>query len=81
MFEEKINKEYLNLCHIIYGGEFFLELENYKLKEVNFENSNIIKCVDNLLSQRGNNDFYCYKSKQVVLAHVCLKVLKQMNLL
>ena len=62
MFEEKINKEYLKLCHIIYGGEFFLELENYKLKEVNFENSNIIKCVDNLLSQRGNNDFYCYKS-------------------
>ena len=62
MFEEKINKEYLNLCHIIYGGEFFLELGNYKLKEVDIQNSDFIKCVDNLLSQRGNNDFYCYKS-------------------
>lgn len=62
MFEEKINKEYLNLCHIIYGGEYFLELKNYKLKEVDIQNSNFIRCVDNLLSQRGNNDFYCYKS-------------------
>ena len=62
MFENKINKEYLQLCHIIYGGEYFLELENYRLKEVDVQNSNFIKCVDNLLSQRGNNDFYCYKS-------------------
>lgn len=62
MFEKKINKDYLNLCHIIYGGEFFLELENYRLKEVEVPNSNFIKCIDNFLSQRGNNDFYCYKS-------------------
>ncbi len=62
MFEKKINKDYLNLCHIIYGGDFFLELENYRLKEVDFQNSNFIKCTDEILSQRGNNNFYCYKS-------------------
>ena len=62
MFEKKINKDYLKLCHIIYGGEYFLELENYKLKEVDVQSSNFTKCFDNLLSQKGNNDFYCYKS-------------------
>ena len=62
MFEKRINKEYLQLCHIIYGGEYFLELENFKLKEIDFQNSNFMKCFDNLLSKRGNNDYYCYKS-------------------
>ena len=64
MFEKKINKEYLKLAKIIYGGEFYLELENYKLKEVSIPaNSKIKRVIDSLLSQRGNTDFFAYKNE------------------
>ena len=62
MFERKIKKEYLKLSKIVYGGEFYLELKNYKLKEI--ENSKFQKVTDSLLSKQGNNDFYAYKNNE-----------------
>ncbi len=62
MFERKINQEYLKLAKIIYGGEFYLELKNYKLKEV--KNSRFQKVTDTLLSKQGNDDFYAYKNDE-----------------
>lgn len=62
MFERKINKDYLNLAHVVYGGEFYLELKNYKLKKVVFEKSKIEVVDDSLLSKRGINNFYSYKN-------------------
>lgn len=65
MFERKINQEYLKLAKIVYGGEFYLELGNYKLKEVSFSAGSKIKQVtDSLLSKNGNNDFYSYKNEE-----------------
>ena len=62
MFEKKINKNYLKLSKIIYGGEFYLELNNYKLKEIN--TSKFTKTVDSLLKEKGNTDFYSYKNEE-----------------
>ena len=65
MFEKKLKKEYLKLAKIIYGGEFYLELKNYKLKEITLPaDSEIKKVTDNLLSESGNNDFYAYKNEK-----------------
>ena len=41
MFEKKINDEYLKLAQIAYGGEGYLDLKNYKLKKVVFNNAKI----------------------------------------
>ena len=60
MFERKIKKDYLKLAKIVYGGEFYLELKNYRLKEV--KNSKFIKDFDSLLGKQGNNNFYAYKN-------------------
>lgn len=62
MFEKKINKEYLKLSKIAYGGEFYEELENYKQKEIDITNTNFQKITDTLLSSKGNFDFYSYKN-------------------
>lgn len=65
MFEKKIKKEYLKLAQIIYGGEFYLELKNYRLKEVALPADSSIKQVtDTLLSKNGNDDFYAYKNEK-----------------
>ncbi len=65
MFERKIKREYLRLAKIVYGGEFYLELENYRLKEVRLPaNSKIKQITDSVLSQNGNNDFYSYKNEE-----------------
>jgi len=61
-FNKDIKKDYLHLAHVIYGGEFFLELKKYRLKEVSFTNSKIKKYEDNLLAKKGNHDFYSYKN-------------------
>lgn len=60
MFERKIKQEYLKLAQIVYGGEFYFQLKNYKLKEV--KNTKFEKVTDTLLSKQGNNDFYAYKN-------------------
>lgn len=62
MFEKKINNEYLKLAQIAYGGEGYLDLKNYKLKKVVFNNAKIEVVVDSLLSKRGITDFYSYKN-------------------
>lgn len=61
-FDKDIKKDYLKLAQIIYGGEFYLGLKNYKLKEVEFEDSKIKKYTDNLLSKKGINEFFSYKN-------------------
>ena len=64
MFERKIKREYLKLAKIVYGGEFYFELENYRLKEITIPAGSKIKQItDSLLSQNGNNDFYAYKNE------------------
>ncbi len=60
MFERKIKQEYLKLAQIVYGGEFYLQLKNYKLKEI--KNTKFEKVTDTLLSKQGNNYFYAYKN-------------------
>ena len=62
MFERKIKKEYLKLSQIIYGGVLYLELRNYKLKEL--KTSKFQKVTDSLLSEQGNNEFYAYKNDE-----------------
>ena len=62
MFERKIKKEYLELAKIVYGGEFYLELKNYKLKE--FENSKFQRVADTLLSKNDNTNFFAYKNDE-----------------
>ncbi len=64
MFERKIKTDYLKLSKIVYGGEFYLELKNYCLKEINLDNLKIKKCIDSLLSKNGNEDFYAYKNEE-----------------
>ncbi len=60
MFERKIKNDYLKLAQIIYGGEFYLQLKNYKIKEI--ASSKFQKVTDSLLSKQGNNDYYAYKN-------------------
>lgn len=62
MFEKKINPDYLKLAQIAYGGDYYLELNKYKLKKVVFSNSKIEVVVDSLLSKRGITDYYSYKN-------------------
>lgn len=62
MFEKKINPDYLKLAQVAYGGDYYLELKNYKLKKVVFNNSKIDVVVDSLLSKRGITDYYSYKN-------------------
>lgn len=62
MFERKIKLEYLKLAQIVYGGEFYFQLKNYKLKEV--KNTKFEKVTDTLLSKQGNNNFYAYKNNE-----------------
>lgn len=64
MFERKIKTDYLKLSKIVYGGEFYFELKNYRLKETDFGDLKIKKCVDSLLSKNGNEDFYAYKNEE-----------------
>ena len=64
MFERKIKTDYLKLSKIVYGGEFYFELKNYKLKETDFGDLKIKKCIDSLLSKNGNEDFYAYKNEE-----------------
>ena len=57
MFERKIKKEYLELARIVYGGEFYLKLKSYKLKEVALSADSKIKQVtDSLLNKNGNTN-------------------------
>ena len=62
MFERKIKKEYLKLAQIVYGGEFYFKLKNYKLKEL--QNSKFQHVVDTLLIKNGNNNFSAYKNDE-----------------
>ena len=62
MFERKIKQEYLKLAQIIYGGEFYLQLKNYKLKEL--QNTKFQKVTDALMSKQGNNDYFAYKNDE-----------------
>jgi len=62
MFEKKINKNYLKLAQIIYGGEFYLNLGDYKLKEVSFINSKIKKIPDFVMEKNGFDNYFSYKN-------------------
>ena len=62
MFERKINLKFLALAQIAYGGEFFLKLKDYKLKEINTENTVFEKVTDTLLIKKNIDDFYSYKN-------------------
>ena len=64
MFERKIKTDYLKLAKIVYGGEFYLELKKYMLKEVTFNNLKIRKYIDSLLSKNGNENFFAYKNDE-----------------
>ena len=64
MFERKIKTDYLKLAKIVYGGEFYLELKKYMLKEVIFNNLKIRKYIDSLLSKNGNENFFAYKNDE-----------------
>lgn len=69
MFERKIKKEYLNLAKIVYGGEFYFELDNYKLKKITFSADSDIKYItDNLLCKKDNYDFGAYKNEKTGFA-------------
>ena len=61
MFERKIKKDFLKLAQIVYGGEFYNQLKNYKLKEI--KSTKFPKYIDSLLSKQGNNNFYAYKNE------------------
>lgn len=61
LFQKKINKEYLELSRITYGGEFYLNLRNYKLKDYNIENTKLEKIPDAVLSKKNNN-YFSYKN-------------------
>lgn len=63
-FKKNINTDYLRLSQITYGGELFLGLKNYHLKEVEYPDSKIKKVYDTLLAQKGNNDFFSYKNEE-----------------
>ena len=62
MFERRINPSFLALAQIAYGGEFFLKLKDYKLKEINTEDTVFEKVTDSLLSKKDIEDFYSYKN-------------------
>ncbi len=62
MFERKIKKDFLKLAQIVYGGEFYNQLENYKIKDIKC--SKFPKYVDSLLSKQGIDKFYAYKNEE-----------------
>lgn len=62
-FNKSLNKDYLKLAQIVYGGDFYTELKKYQLKEVSIKNSRIKKYTDSLLSKKGNEDFFSYKNQ------------------
>lgn len=81
MFERKINQEYLKLAQIIYGGDFYLELKNYRLKEISIPAESAIKKVpDSLLSKNGNDDFYAYKNEKTGFVGNLFENIKTKNL-
>lgn len=59
----KLNEEYLKLAKIVYGGKFYLELKNYKIKDLDLSNTKFQKVTDTLLSKEKNNKFYSYKKQ------------------
>lgn len=63
MFEKKINQDFLKLAQIVYGGELYLELKKFELKEVLFTNTKIKKVIDNVLEKSGIEKFYSYKNE------------------
>ena len=64
MFERKIKKDYLNLAKVAYGGEFYYNLGDYRLVEINIENTKFSKVTDSLLSQKGDTKFFSYKNAE-----------------
>ncbi len=63
MFEKRIEKEYLKLAQIVYGGDFYFELNNYELKEIDCSDLQIKKVVDKKLSQKGIDKYFSYKNE------------------
>lgn len=64
LFSPKINKEYLELSRIAYGGELYFKLKNYKIKNIDLSNTKIKKVLDIALTKQKNNDFYSYKNEE-----------------
>lgn len=62
-FKKKIDTELLKLSQIAYGGEFYYNLKNYKLKELKALEPRFKKISDTLLKKIGNNAFYSYKNE------------------
>lgn len=62
-FKRSIEKKYLKLSQVAYGGEFYYDLRNYQLKDLNFTYSRFKKCYDNLLKKINSNRFYSFKNE------------------
>lgn len=62
LFNEKLNRDYLKLAQIVYGGELFYRLKNFRLKEIELLNSDFVRVNDSLLKKIGNKSFYSYKN-------------------
>ncbi len=59
----KINKEYLELSHIAYGGELHLKLNKFKLKEFNIKSTALKIIPDAILSKKDNKKYFSYKNE------------------
>ena len=62
MFEKKIDKNFLLLAQVAYGGDFFLNLKDYCLSDLNLDGTVFEKVYDTLLSKKGDTEFYSYKN-------------------
>jgi hypothetical protein len=63
MFAKKINPDYLKLSKIVYGGEFYYELDDYFIKDIPLLNDKFEKVFDSLLSKDGHSEFFSYKNE------------------
>jgi len=62
-FRKRIDTDLLSLSKIVYGGEFYYSLRNYRLKEIETTNSKFKKVSDELLKRIGSTRFYSYKNE------------------
>ena len=62
MFEKKIDKNFLLLAQVAYGGDFFLNLKDYRLRDLNLDGTVFEKVYDTWLSKKGDTEFYSYKN-------------------
>lgn len=64
MFGHRIKPEFLNLAHIAYGGNLYLDLTGYTLKNVPLPESDIKKTHDAIVSTKEYPKFFSYKNTE-----------------